>query len=201
MPGVVRVPVARGDPALRGHVLEQRGTGVRRQDVERGRGDPALNSPVDRSGEHVRILAVQTEDEASIDQDAEVIEPPDDVAIVAAQVLPLAGAGQAAGRERLESDEEAPESRRRRVFDDVIAQDGIDGRGPLEHTPHSPHAAEQIPREARIAQEMVVEEIEVAARESGDLGKRRVDGLGVERAPAREEPVLVAERTVVRTPP
>ena len=48
-------------------------------------------------------------------------------------------------------------------------------------------------REAAIAEKVVVEEIQVAARETLDFGERRVDRLRVEGAAAFEERFLVIE--------
>ena len=53
---------------------------------------PLLDGPVHRSREHVRIVAVHAEHEAAVDHDAEVVEPLRDGAIVAPEVLALAGA-------------------------------------------------------------------------------------------------------------
>ena len=45
---------------------------------------------------------------------------------------------------------------------------------------------------------MVVEEVQVMSRQTLDLGKRRIDGLRIERPPAFEERLLVAEVAHVR---
>ena len=59
---------------------------------------------------------------------------------------------------------------------------------------------EQRRREAAVAEQMVVEEIEMTAWQPLDLGQRIVHALGVERTAAFEEGVLVAEVAVLRTP-
>ncbi len=53
---------------------------------------------------------------------------------------------------------------------------------------------------ATIAEQMIVEEVEMPARQPIDLGERVVHSLGVERPAAFEERVLVAEVAVLRTP-
>ena len=57
---------------------------------------------------------------------------------------------------------------------------------------------EQLAREAAVAEQVIVEEVQVPSRQARDLGERIVDALRVERSPALEERVLVAERAVVR---
>ncbi len=146
----------------------------------------------------VAIVAVQPEDEAPVDHDAEIVEPPDDVSVAAAEVLALARAREPAGRQRLESDEQAAQSCGRSLFDDVVAKDRVHRRGALEDPAHSPHAAEEFFGEPRIPEEVVVQEVEVAARKAGDFGERGVHALRVERGAAVEEGVLVAEGAVVR---
>ena len=118
--------------------------------------------------------------------------------IVAAEILFLAGALQARGRERFEADEQAAQARARGELDRVVAQDRIHRRGALEHAAHAAHAGEQLAREAAVAEQVIVEEIQVPSRQPRNLGQRIVDALRVERSPAFEERVLVAERAVVR---
>ena len=52
--------------------------------------------------------------------------------------------------------------------------------------------------EAPIAEQVIVEEVEMAARQPIDLGERVVDALRVEGLAALEERVLVAEVAVLR---
>ena len=107
-------------------------------------------------------------------------------------------AGEVAGRQRLEADEDAAQARGGRMFDQIAVQDRIDGRGALEEAAHAAHAVEQRRGEAAVAEQVIVEEVEMAARQPLDLGERVVDPLGVERAAAVEERVLVAEVAVLR---
>ena len=74
----------------------------------------------------------------------------------------------------------------------------IDGTGRLPELSHPAHPVEERHREAPVAEQMVVEKIEVPARQPIDLVESRVDGLRVERAPALEERLLVAEVADVR---
>src|SRR5207249_12184465 len=120
-------------------------------------------------------------------------------AVAAAKVLALAGALEAARRQCFEPDEQAPESRGRRVFDHIIAQDRVDACGALEDAAHPLHAAEQISREPGIPEQMIVQEIEMSSGQARDFRKRIVHQLRVERASSREKTVLVAEGAMVRT--
>ena len=58
---------------------------------------------------------------------------------------------------------------------------------------------EQRRGEAAVAEQMIVEEIEMAPGQARDLGERVVHALRVERSAALEERVLVAEVAVLRT--
>ena len=102
------------------------------------------------------------------------------------------------GVERLEPDEEAAQPGLRGALDQIAAQDRIDGRRALEEPVHPAHAVEQRAREAPVAEQMVVEEIEMASGQPRDFGERVVHALGVERSAAGEERVLVAEVAVLR---
>ena len=57
---------------------------------------------------------------------------------------------------------------------------------------------EQRGGEAAIAEQVIVEEVEMAAGQPRDLRERVVHPLRVERSPAFEERVLVAEVAVLR---
>ncbi len=199
MARVVEVPVPRFDPVTLGHVGEQRSTGVRRQNVEGGRGDANFDGPVYGATEDLRTVSVEAEDEAAVDHDAEAVEPAYDLAIVAAEVLALAGALEAARGERFEPNEQAPESCRRRVFDAIIAQDRVDSCGCLKDAAHSFHAAEEISGEPGIPEEMIVQEVEMSAGKAGNFGKRVIHELRIERAPSCKETILVAEGAMMRT--
>jgi len=100
--------------------------------------------------------------------------------IVAPEVLALAAARQVAGGERLEADEEAAKSGLGGAARSIAAQNGVDGGGALEQPLHPSHPAEEIGGKARIAQQMIVEEIEMASGKPIDLRQRIVDTLGEE---------------------
>ena len=103
-----------------------------------------------------------------------------------------------ARRQRFEADEQAAQPGASRELDRVVAQDRIDRRGALEHAVHAAHAGEEVSREPAVAEQVIVEEIEMPARQPRDFGQRIVDALRVKRSPAFEERVLVTERAVVR---
>ena len=58
---------------------------------------------------------------------------------------------------------------------------------------HPGHGAEQLAGELALAEDVVVEEVEMATGQGVDLGQGVVDLLGVEASSAGEERVLVAE--------
>ena len=119
--------------------------------------------------------------------------------IVAAQVLALVRPRQIGRRQGLEADEEASQAGGGGALDQIALKNGIHCGGALEQAPHPAHAIEQRGREAAIAEQVIVEEVEVAARQPRDLGERIVDALRVEGAAACEERVLVAEVAVLGT--
>ena len=141
-----------------------------------------LHGPIHRPLEHVRVVVIHPEDEAAVDHDAEVVQPLRDGGIIASQVLALVAQREIVGRERLEPDEEAPESGLCRSFDEVAAQHGINRRRALKQAPHAAHPLEQGCPEALVAEQVIVEEVEMPARQPIDLGERIVDALGVEGA-------------------
>ena len=164
------------------------------------RGDAVLDGPIHGPLKHVLVIVVHPEDEAAVDHDPQVMEPIRHGRIVAAQVLALVAADEIAGCEGLEPDEQAAKPGGRGPLDQIAAQHGVDGRRPLEEPVHPAHAVEERPAEALVAEQMVVEEIEVASGQPRDFGERVVHPLRVERAPAGEEGILVAEIAVLRAP-
>ena len=200
MAGVVELPVVGddalfvGDPPMKGR------PGVRRHDVERRRLEAVRDAPLDRAVEDIGPVVVEAEHEAAVHHHAEIVATSDHLVVVAAQVLPLVVAAQVLRVEGLEADEHAAHAGGRGSFDQVAAQDRLHRARPLEQSPHAPHAFEQGTREPLVAEQVVVEEVEVLAGKTVDLRERLVDGLRVERAAALVERVLVAEVAVVGQP-
>ena len=118
--------------------------------------------------------------------------------VVAPHVLILPLLGKVRRVERLESDEETAEPRRHRALEKIGREHGIHGSGGLPQASHAAHAVEERRGEAAIAEQVIVEKIEMTARQPLDLGQRRIDGLRIKRAPAFEERLLVAEVAHVR---
>ena len=75
---------------------------------------------------------------------------------------------------------------------------GIHRPGGLPQAAHASHALEQRRSEAAIAEQVVIEEIQMAPRQALDLQQRRIDGLCVEGPTAFEKRLLVAEVADVR---
>ncbi len=121
--------------------------------------------------------------------------------IVATQVLKLVLLHEVLVSQRLESDEQAAQTGVDGALEQVREQHGVDGPRRLPQSAHSAHAVEERGRKAAIAEEVIVEEIEVPAWQSIDLRQRSVDGLGVEGLSACEERFLVAEVADVRASP
>ena len=124
--------------------------------------------------EDIAVVSVQAEDEAAVDHDAEAVEPAHDLAIAAAEVLALAGALEAAAGKRFEADKQTSQTGGSRLFDHIIAQDRVDCCGALKDAAHPSHAAEEISREPRIPEEMIVQEVEMPAGKAGNFGERVV---------------------------
>ncbi len=104
-----------------------------------------------------------------------------------------------AGVECFESDEQASQSGGDRPFEQIALEDRIHRAGGLPHPAHAAHAVEERRREAPVAEQVVVEKVQVTPGQALDFRKRRIDGLRVKPATALEERVLVAEIADVRT--
>jgi hypothetical protein len=89
--------------------------------------------------------------------------------------------------------EQASKPRNHGTLEQAWGEDRIDGPGGLPQASHAAHAIEERRGEAAIAEQVVVEEIQVTAGEPLHLGQRGIDRLSVEGAPAFEERLLVAE--------
>ena len=200
--GVVSVPIPVQQPILGLHPGVEGRVRVGRQDVE-GRGfDPLLDRPLDRPLEDVRAVVVHAEDKAAVDHHTEVVQPPDGRRVVAADVLVFPLLLQVVAVDGLEADEEAAQAARDRLLEDLrLLEDGLDRARRLPHPVHPAHPVEKRLGKGRAAEQVVVEEVEVAARQPVDLGQRPVDGLHVELLAALEEGDLVAEVAHVRASP
>ena len=173
---------------------------VRGHDVERRRLDAAAHRPLDGPREDRRVVVVHAEDEGAVDHDAEVVQAADGGVVVGrgAEVLRLAGAQQVRLVQRLEADEEAAQPALDGLLEQAGPEHGLDRPGRLPEAAHPLEAVEERLGERRAAEEVVVEEVEVAAGEAVDLGESIVDRLHVERPAAAEERLLVAEVAEVR---
>ena len=105
-----------------------------------------------------------------------------------------------AGIERLEADEQAAEAGLHRTFEQIGREHRVDRACGLPEPAHAAHPVEECRRKAAVAEQVVVQEVEMAARQPLDFRQRGVDGLRVERSAALEERLLVAEVADVRTP-
>ena len=161
MTGVEEVPVARDHPPFGLHAGEQSRAGIRRLDVKRRGRDAVLDRPIHGPPEHIGVVVVHAEDEAAVDHDAERVQPAGHGRVVPAEVLSLVALHQIAGRERLESDEDAAEPGLGRALDQIATKDRVHRRRTLEEPAHAAHAVEQRRREVRIAQQVIVEKVEM----------------------------------------
>jgi hypothetical protein len=194
----IPVPVQQSTRAL--HAIVERGARIGRQDVKGRRLDALADRPVDRALEDVGVVSVHPEHEAAVDHDTVIVEPPDGRIIVAVEILELALLAEIRGAQRLEPDEKAAQASGRGALEQAWTKHGLDRGGRLPHSAHSLHAIEQRRREPHVAEEMIVEKVEMSAGQSVDLGQRIIDGLGIESAPVREKRLLVAEIARVRAP-
>jgi hypothetical protein len=127
------------------------------------------------------------------------VEAVGDGLVVATQVLPFVASFEVAGGEGFEADEDAAEARFGGSLDEVAAGDGVDGCCALKDSAHAFHAFEEGFGEAPVAEEMIVEEVEMTTGQAVDFGEGIVDALGVEALSALKEGVFVTEVTVLRT--
>ena len=177
----------------------QRSVGIWREDVERRRLDPLLDSPFDCAFEDVGDVMVHPEDEAAVHHHAELVQSPDRGRVVSAYVLVLALLLQVVAVDRLKADKQAAQPRSHSFLEHPrLFEDRLDRTGRLPHAVHATHAVEQRLRKRRAAEEVVVEKVQMPSRKPVDLGQGRVDGLRVELLASFEESDLVAEVTYVR---
>ena len=200
MARIVEIPVARHDATFGLHPLVQLRAGVRRLDVKGGGRQALLDGPIHRAPEHVRVVVVHAEDEAAVDHDAEIVQPTGHGGVIASEVLPFVAAGEIAGGERFEAYKQTAQPRVGGPLDEIAAQNGIHCRRALKQAVHAAHAVEESAREALVAEQVIIEEVQMPAGQPGDLGQCIVHALGVEAAPALEKGILVAEVTVLGTP-
>ena len=160
---------------------------------------PCADRPVHRPRKHRLVVVVHAEDEAAVDHDAEVVQAIGDGGVVAAEVLALV----AAARGWRASSVSKPTKRLRSP-----ASAALSTRSPrrIESTVAAPWNSRPMPRmpsksaaaKRAIAEQVIVEEVQMPARQPIDLGERVVHALGVEGSAALEERVLVAEVAVLR---
>jgi len=100
--------------------------------------------------------------------------------------------------EALEPDEEAAEPAPGGAPQQPGLEDRTDRSRRLPQAAHPLEPVEEGDGVGRIAEEVVVEKIEVPSRQQGDLRERPVDRPGIEGRPASEEGGLVAEPAPVR---
>ena len=199
---IVQIPLVVQHAALGAQPTVQRRAGVRRQNMERGRVDALPHGPVGGPREDRGVVAVHAEDEARVDHDTQLVQAADGgfveppraaVRAGAGEVLQLALGAQVVVAQRLEADEQAATAGRHGPLEQPRLQHGLHGGRRLPHTPHAAHGGKERGGVRRAAEEVVVEEVEVAAGQSLDLGERVVERLQVERAAAGKERLLVTE--------
>ena len=122
-----------------------------------------------------------------------------DCLIVASEVLAFVATAEIFLGEGFKSDEDAAQAGFGGFFDEVSAEDGIDSCSTLKEAAHTFHSGENGFREVTIAEEMVVEEVEMTAGQPFDLSESFVDTLRVKAAAALEEGILVAEVAMLGT--
>jgi hypothetical protein len=131
-----------------------------------------LDRPLDRPLEYRPVVGVHAEDEAAVDHDAQIVQTFDSRCVVAAHVLVFPLFGQVRRVERFESDKETSQPRFHGALEQVGREHGVHGPGGLPETSHPAHALEKRRGEAAIAEQVIVQKIEMAAGEPFDLGKR-----------------------------
>lgn len=82
-------------------------------------------------------------------------------------------------------------------FDQMALENGVHGGRTLKEAIHSAHAVEQRRGEASVAQQMVIQEIQVASGEPGRFGEGRIDAHAKDRVGVA--PGLLRERRGVQS--
>ena len=114
---------------------------------------------------------IHPEHEAAVDHHAEIVQPADRRAVVASQVLILALLGEVVDVQRFEADEQAAQPGVHRSLEKPRQQNRIDRAGRLPETAHAAHAVEQCRGKAPVAEQMIVEKVEMPARQPLDLAR------------------------------
>jgi hypothetical protein len=166
--------------------------------VERRRLDAVRDRPVDGAREHGAVVGIHPENEAAVDHHTEVVNPAYGGGVVPLQVLVLPLFGKVRRVQGFKADEQAAQPGGDRAFEEIWGEDRVDGSSRLPQPSHAAHAIEQRRREPPVAEQVVIEKVQVTARKTIDLGQRGVDRLGVEGLAAFEERFLVAEVAHVR---
>ncbi len=161
---------------------------------------PCRDRPGDGALEDGGVVLIHAEDEAGVDHHAQGVQAADGlfVRVALPQVMRFALLAQVLGVEALEADEERAQPASGGFFQQAGLQNGAHGGGGLPDASHAAHAFEQRRGEARVAEQVIVQEVEVAPGQALDLPQGGVDGLRVKRSAALEEGVFVAEIAVVR---
>ena len=84
------------------------------------------------------------------------------------------------------------------TLEQIGREHGIHRAGGLPETSHAAHAVEQRRGEAAIAEQVVIEKIQMTAGQTIDFGQGGIDALRIKGSPAFEERLLVAEVADVR---
>ena len=147
------------------------------------------------------VVVVHAEDEAAVDHHAQIVQPADGGVVIAVEVLVLVLRAQVGRAERLEADEQAAQAAGGGLLDQAAAA----GSNPRWRPPATADPCPCMPSNSaaaklRVAEQVIVEEVEVPAGQALDLGQRGIDGLRVERLAAAKERFLVAEVAVCGQP-
>src|SRR6266852_8615614 len=177
----------------------QRCARIGRQNVKGGSLNPLPDSPCDRMIKNCLVVFIHAEHETAVDHHAMVVKPAYGGSVVAAKILKFSLLLEIRLIGGLKPNKQAPQSAGHRLLEEFRRQHRVHSSRRLPETAHASHAIKERIRKTRIAEQMIVEEIQVTSRQTIDLGQRVVHGLGVERLPSREERLLVTEVAHVRT--
>ena len=171
MAGVVEVPVAVQQPPLRLHPPKERRARVGREDVEGGGLDALSTAHSTVRSKTAASSSSMPKTKLPLTMTPEAVQAPDGLAVVAAEVLGLALRAQAVGAEGLEADEEAAQAAGHGLFEQPGRSTEATVPAACQSRPMPRMAVEEGRGEARVAEEMVVEEVEVPAGQARDLGE------------------------------
>ena len=196
---IVVIPVVGENAAVGFHLFEQGRARIWCKDMEGCGRNSLIQRPVNGSLKHFRIITIQSENEAAVYHDAQIIQAADSLTVAQARIPEFPALTQTIRIQRLETDEQASKPGFCRAFNEIALQYGIHCGSPLKQTIHTPHAVEQTAGELLIAKEMVVQKVQMPAGQTFDFSQRIIHTLGVKGFASLEKGIFITKPAVMWT--